>query len=168
MDRPGRAQVVGKSAFSRSKSGQLRIWKVDFFLQLGGVWAMGRRAPPSGRWWVPPPWPTHHPAATAPPPLSVNFGRRVLVLLRLSGWWGALARERRVVPCSMIPRVSGTVQYDLMVCQGCVGGGQGEGAAYDVRRQNKENGLKTAGFFLANSFGELITKGPGWKSGHLQ
>ena len=42
---------------------------------------------------------------------------------------------------SMAPP-SGIVQYDLMVCQECVGGGQGEGAAYDVRRQNKENGLK--------------------------
>ena len=42
---------------------------------------------------------------------------------------------------SMAPP-SGIVQYDLMVYQECVGGGQGEGAAYDVRRQNKENGLK--------------------------
>ena len=42
---------------------------------------------------------------------------------------------------SMAPP-SGIVQYDLMVCQECVGGGQGEGAAYDVHRQNKENGLK--------------------------
>ena len=42
---------------------------------------------------------------------------------------------------SMAP-LSGIVQYDLMVCQECVGGGLGEGAAYDVRRQNKENGLK--------------------------
>ena len=87
--------------------------------------------------------PAHHPAANAPPSLSVNFGRRVLVPLRISGWRGALARERRMFGEESMASPSGIVQNDLMVCQECVGGGQGEGAAYDVRRQNKENGLKT-------------------------
>ena len=46
----------------------------------------------------------------------------MLVLLRISEWWGAPRRARSVLSEGLIARASGTVQYDLVVCHGWVEG----------------------------------------------